>query len=416
MFDRLSGGSLVFGSRNQDLFSDFFNRYSITTISSRNYNSTDTNITQETDYAHLTLNDSSLIFYMPFDVSHNSSNITYDYTTNNFNGVVSNISSYYTGCLNASSCYNFDGVDDYINISDSNALDVTGNLTITAWINHRSNGGADVIVEKGSCFGAACPYGLRISGGGTLTSDHNDGSAGQESYATTQTVALNNWTFVSLVRNGTTLSLYINGTRYSVNTYTRNPTANAKHLVIGTDDDSTPSDAPFNGSIDDVMIYNRSLTPQEITDLYNNQSNRFKNEGFMNFTNKSFTSGDNFVNVSIANISMFFSSNLSASADNGATWKYFDTNGNATGLTLTNPTTANITIRFQAGNSSTNTFYTPILAGNVTLSSYNITSPSSASSCITSNGNTYYMRDHCRCYYQGSLAEINISKFSCEVI
>ena len=63
--------------------------------------------------------------------------------------------------------------------------------------------------------------------------------------------------------------------------------------------------------VDDVMIFNRSLTSDEITALYNNQSQRFFKQGsaMYNFT---ITAGENRLNVS-SQINNIMGTNISLS-------------------------------------------------------------------------------------------------------
>ncbi|GAI36160.1 unnamed protein product, partial [marine sediment metagenome] len=46
------------------------------------------------------------------------------------------------------SAYSFDGADDYIEVLDDDTLDLSGGLTISAWINSSDTSGARDIVAK----------------------------------------------------------------------------------------------------------------------------------------------------------------------------------------------------------------------------------------------------------------------------
>ena len=76
----------------------------------------------------------------------------------------------------------------------------------------------------------------------------------------------NEWHFITLTKNSNQLSFYINGlisltTNYTQSIWTLN------HLVLG----SNYYDSTFfyTGRLDDIGIWNRALTQQEITNLYN---------------------------------------------------------------------------------------------------------------------------------------------------
>lgn len=371
---------------------------SILVIPSTSYNSTDINLTQQTGLVHLSVNDTSLALYMPFDFN-GSSNTFYDYSYWKLGGSCSG-----SGCPPQSlgkfgNAYTFDGVNDGITISNRANLKAT-NQTIAFWVKLNTTA-TNRIISKGGVSG----YVVRYTNGGGAMELVTVGGCGTF-FTSNNSITTSAWEFWTVTMDASGCKFYKSGIDAGVTTSTYVPTSDTSPLTISLDSDS------FNGSIDDLMIFNRTLSRSEILSIYNNQSNRFNNEGFMNFTNRTLDSSDNLVNVSIANISMLMSSNLSASADNGATWRYFNTNGNATDIPLTNPTTANITIRFQTN--STYTFYSPLVGGNITLYGYSVSGANLT--CTTSyNSGTgeYYIPQGCQCYYQGNEIYLNPSLMSC---
>lgn len=101
----------------------------------------------------------------------------------------------------------------------------------------------------------------------------------------TATASLNNWTHFVAIRNKDTKRwlVYTNGaltgnvTDNSVNfSYSDNRTLNI----------CQQSGVNSEAYLDEIMIFNRSLTPTEISNIYNNQSNRFNSGGlyYVNFT------------------------------------------------------------------------------------------------------------------------------------
>jgi hypothetical protein len=81
----------------------------------------------------------------------------------------------------------------------------------------------------------------------------------------------NVWYNLIVIRNGYTLKYYINGLLYqTVTTSVINNISNTSNLVIGSV--ITPLNGilqSHDGKIDDIGIWNRALTQQEITQLYN---------------------------------------------------------------------------------------------------------------------------------------------------
>ncbi|MFZ4399493.1 MAG: LamG-like jellyroll fold domain-containing protein [Bacteroidales bacterium] len=81
--------------------------------------------------------------------------------------------------------------------------------------------------------------------------------------------ALGNWYHVVMVRNSTEIKFYYNGTLVStVSTNGSNPGYGpSPTLTIG----SRHGEMPFQGTIDDIRIYNRELNTQEIDSLYHEE-------------------------------------------------------------------------------------------------------------------------------------------------
>lgn len=61
------------------------------------------------------------------------------------------------------------------------------------------------------------------------------------------------------------VSIHVDGKLDAKGTYTKTPMTNTSPLFIAND--ANGNDEFFKGSIDDVRIYNRALSPDEIADL-----------------------------------------------------------------------------------------------------------------------------------------------------
>lgn len=165
----------------------------------------------------------------------------------------------------------FDGTDDRLNQTLSSGL--SGSFTFAAWVYPtKSSTGAFsvqciIASEVASysnywaCFGPFDNSGLRMHFGlydGTNNPLAND----------TTTITLNKWVHVVGVRNTTTdtVNLFINGVLVtSVNdTTTSVPTYSA--FNIGGQ--ANVANRYFGGKLDEVMIYNRALSNEEINQLY----------------------------------------------------------------------------------------------------------------------------------------------------
>ena len=184
---------------------------------------------------------------------------------------------------------NFNG-NHYINISNKSSLNL-GNLgssfTVSAWINISSYGNISsnesMVLSKGESWTTAGieEYELTIEHNGHPTFQFKPGGVDNWWGASaTNKLSLNKWYHILGKFNGTRFFIYINGTDYTNLTYTSSNYAGIEYsspppisnnpLLIGTRlASSGKSKYSFNGSIDEVMIFNKSLNQIEINLLYN---------------------------------------------------------------------------------------------------------------------------------------------------
>ncbi len=211
---------------------------------------------------------------------------TNDLSGNNNTGTMTNMSQTTSPVAGISGqALNFDGVDDYVNVGTGSSLDITGPITISAWIYEKGFGAEQIIFIRNQRSDAMySQYYLIMNEAGELGFTITDGitltSVGGWS-ATIPTV--NQWNYVTALWDGTTnansLKLYINGilkdsTQSAISSiWSQNVAA-----FIGADylgGEPTPRYI-FNGLIDEVRIYNRALSASEITDLYRVGAARMK--------------------------------------------------------------------------------------------------------------------------------------------
>lgn len=170
----------------------------------------------------------------------------------------------------------FDGTDDYIEIADNNDLDLnSGNFSVFAWIYPRTfgeNSQGRIIDHDG---GVGPGWSLHINDSGCLNAEslvfQIDGSCTSQggTVSNANTITLNTWQYVGVTMDDATdtMIFYVDGEVVGTNaTVTNNPDANTSSIRIGL----RPSDLnrDFDGYIDDVRVYNRTLSAQEIQQLY----------------------------------------------------------------------------------------------------------------------------------------------------
>ncbi|MCH7559210.1 MAG: discoidin domain-containing protein, partial [Planctomycetes bacterium] len=159
----------------------------------------------------------------------------------------------------------FDGVDEFVEVPHADILTVDNEVTVMAWINTSRHGGPGTegyqgIVAKGN---STRSYSLYTQSAGTLHFSTTSGGAYVGSSSSSQ-VPLNEWAHVAAMVAGGEHRYYINGEPAGTGGGGINlPGAtDTDNVVIGrTQEGATRS---FLGMIDDVRIYNRALTEDEI--------------------------------------------------------------------------------------------------------------------------------------------------------
>jgi hypothetical protein len=223
-----------------------------------------------------TLNNGLVAFY-PFNGNAN------DESGNNNNGVVNGatLTSDRFGVVNKA--YNFNGNSHYISVNNSASLNPTS-ITISAWVKVLSaptdeNAGARSIVSKwvpiSNCGGEGENYNFQFS-----KLNNNNVVALATSLNSQLPTSLNSivdlsntniWRHIVVVHDANNgQKLYVNGVLINSNNVAGSLCATTNKLLIGADNNFNVINRFFSGVIDDIRIYNRSLTQEEITYLANN--------------------------------------------------------------------------------------------------------------------------------------------------
>ena len=165
----------------------------------------------------------------------------------------------------------FTGAPSRVLAPHSSSLDQTGAMTISAWIKPASitgftNNFATLVSKRTGS--EVLPYGLMLGNNGALSADWRVSAGGDVNGYTTisvgNVVPVNTWTHVAYTRTATQTFLYVNGSAVKTanNGFTvAPPVTNTLPLNIGG---ATTQYSGFTGSMDDVRIYNRALSQQEL--------------------------------------------------------------------------------------------------------------------------------------------------------
>ena len=163
------------------------------------------------------------------------------------------------------------GQNQYLQASSSSSITPLSAMSMSAWV-YTSSGStaAENIISKSK---NSWSYSMHVSKTGqtfncrfTITSAPTyidlswpGGVNGLQPY-------LNQWNLVTCTYDGAQAKMYVNGVLRNTKNNPGVLAQNSEDIIIGN---KLPNNYYFNGKIDDVRIYNKALTPQDVTDIFN---------------------------------------------------------------------------------------------------------------------------------------------------
>jgi len=180
------------------------------------------------------------------------------------------------------SALSFDGLDDHVSLgSNLSILRNVNGATVTAWVRPGSvlaAGSFRELVSLSVNAGAPTPVSrvaLALRGDGTggdlFAGGRSTDSETQKTLTDDASLAVGEWTHVAGVIDlaGGTIALYKNGSQTAsapaAFAQPRTPNTVSTSATIGAQDDASGNF--FHGDLDDVRVYGRALTGQEVRDL-----------------------------------------------------------------------------------------------------------------------------------------------------
>ncbi len=215
--------------------------------------------------------ESGLGAYFPLD--ENTGTSATDTSTNGNNGTLTNGPTWTTGQIGTA--VDFDGSDDYITVTDPDVLDVadTRNFSLTGWFNRDTFTTDDTIIAKRNGITASDTGYIVYIDDATdkLTFEVSDGT-NEYQVESASTFTATGWHHFSIIFNDTSASLikmYIDGisettTKTSILAAVTSM-ANSVDFRIGAESDAGN---PFDGKLDEIRFYNRTLSDEEAVQLY----------------------------------------------------------------------------------------------------------------------------------------------------
>ena len=171
--------------------------------------------------------------------------------------------------------YKFDGKDGYVSVVDDSSIDFAeGDLTVSLWMKSESLESRESLIKKKE-------YEIEENSGwliyprfGNLETRVSDGSSQIKLVDSQSEWETGTWRYLTLVLSqGNHKSLYRNSNKVISESFGTFTLSNNKDLIIGEEGGN------FNGSIDQIHIYNRSLSQNEIRRLYNVRSDNWAVSG-----------------------------------------------------------------------------------------------------------------------------------------
>lgn len=165
----------------------------------------------------------------------------------------------------------FDGIDDYVSSTNNATTDITGTMTCECWFKLDATA-SDWVRVFGKGDGTNRTYGLWYNTGSTYFLYQRYGAASSFDCITTQVVTVGVWWHMVGVSNGTSQTLYLNGS--SVATATSGGSSwfsSTEGYRVG----GATFHTYHNGPISIVRLYNTALTASQVLQNFNAQRGRY---------------------------------------------------------------------------------------------------------------------------------------------
>ena len=222
----------------------------------------------------------SPVLYLTFDENRTNGETTHDLSYYNNDGQLGSATAgdpaepVWTTAGKYGGAYEFDGEDDYIQVADDASLNITDGITISAWIKTNDASATQEIIAKDEHFitHATNVYGVVVTSS-KIRFGVGNGTT-EDEIQTDETISANTWYHVAGTWNPTEICIYLNGKKKCQSSTIDKIQTRATDLFIGKNNDATYP-RPFNGTIDEVRIYDRALSEEEIRYLYTSDYKSF---------------------------------------------------------------------------------------------------------------------------------------------
>jgi hypothetical protein len=162
----------------------------------------------------------------------------------------------------------FDGVDDCITVADTGHLQLT-KLTLALWAVQTASRNMSQVSKKATSTGTLNSWQIESEAAGlrrSVTFTTYTGSGNHFASTAEDAINLGQWHHLAATYDGTTKRVFIDGIERQASAYSIPLMYDGNPMKIGCDDNS-PDGLFFAGTLDDLQIYDRALTPAEVATL-----------------------------------------------------------------------------------------------------------------------------------------------------
>ena len=154
----------------------------------------------------------------------------------------------------------FNGSSGMVTVADKASLDLTGAMTLSAWVNPSTNGNWRTVMLKEA--GTDLVYALYSSDTTSLPNAFIRTGGTDQSAAGTGALPVNTWSHLAATYDGSNIRVYLNGALVRTVAATGSMAASTGALRIGG---NSIWGEYFAGLIDEAHVYNRALSAAEVT-------------------------------------------------------------------------------------------------------------------------------------------------------
>ena len=201
-----------------------------------------------------------------------SGNTIFDISGNGNNATLTNGASVIS--QRSGRALDFDGVNDYVDCGNNSTLNPTSNISAAAWVfpSALSDVYTCIIGRDDASLGRSFMFGQRYQSGGlgNLWLQIN----GNSTLVGNSAIPKNTWSHVSFTGNSSSgYRVFLNGREDGTAAWLQpNTTTGSTTIARRT---YTNSEYSLPGQLDDVRLYNRALSPQEIINNFNATRGRY---------------------------------------------------------------------------------------------------------------------------------------------